>query len=111
MNHFYIMVVTIGLFFIGALMLLELGDNVWLNAKAPVLAARLRGAVRSRTIWLNAIGAALIEQLPAAMPDILMQFPALEPLLPQNVYQPLMAGMIVINILLRFNVRVPLEAK
>jgi len=111
MNHIVLMAFTVVAFSIIALVVMVVSGSDWLNAVNPVLAARLRGAVRSKTIWLNALGAALIEQLPSAMPDILAQVPALQPLIPDNVYQPLMAGMIVINILMRFHVRVPLEAK
>jgi len=71
------------------------------------LKAKLNGAKRSLTIWVNGLAGALIIGLPEAQ----IAFPQLRDYVPHNMYHYAMGALIVANILIRFRTKTGLENK
>lgn len=69
--------------------------------------AKLKGCLRSLTIWFNGVMGTVIIALPFAQDN----FPALETYLSHELYRYLMGAIVAINLLLRFKTKLPLEAK
>lgn len=68
---------------------------------------KIRGALRSWTIWANAVFAALLAGLPMLQDSL----PALAPFIDPGIYKVLMGVVIAANILLRFRTSVSLAEK
>lgn len=68
---------------------------------------KLKGAIKSLTIWFNSIIASTLVGLPLAQDT----FPQLQPYIPANAYKYGMAALIIGNILLRFRTSKPLGGK
>lgn len=68
---------------------------------------KLKGTVKSLTVWFNSIGAAVLIGLPLAQESL----PQLAQYIGPDLYKKLMAAVIVGNILLRFRTSKPLEQK
>lgn len=111
MNHLTLLLSTLVIVVSAAMIIGLVSRGTHVTAAAPRFMAKLRGAARSKTIWLNGIGFMIVQQLPDAMPDLMNQFPTLQPYLPANIFQTLTVCMVVLNMMLRFHTRMPLEAK
>lgn len=68
---------------------------------------KLRGALRSLTIWVTSLFAALTPALDYAQ----TQIPQLAAILPANLYQWSFGSLVVASILLRFHTKTALEYK
>jgi hypothetical protein len=68
---------------------------------------KLKGALRSLTVWFNGVAMAALAGLPM-LQDML---PQLQPYVPPGIYQHGMLVVIVGNILLRFRTSTPLDQK
>jgi hypothetical protein len=71
------------------------------------LKAKIKGCIRSWTIWFNGV----LGTFYAAMPFAKDSFPDLQPYLPSGVYMHILGAIVLVNILLRFKTTHPLEAK
>lgn len=69
--------------------------------------AKLNGAKRSLTIYVNSVFAVIVIILPEAQ----MSFPAMQEYLPHDVYRWIMAVTIAANIALRFKTVTDLKDK
>ncbi len=69
--------------------------------------AHLKGALRSFTIWFNALMAIAVTALPVAQDS----FPQLQDYLPTNLYHWAMGALIVGNLLLRVKTNCSLAEK
>lgn len=69
--------------------------------------AKLRGAVKSLTIWLNGIGLAVV----AGWNEITESVPQLQQYVDAQTYKYLALSLVVGNIIVRFRTRSPLEHK
>lgn len=79
---------------------------------------KLKGAWRSKTVWVNSIFLTLLpfaDQLVVAIAPVLQDLsaslPELQPYLPDNIYKFVGICMVCVNIFLRFKTRLPLDAK
>jgi hypothetical protein len=68
---------------------------------------KIKGSVKSWTIWVNGIASAVV----AGLPMLQENFPQLQPYIPANFYKYAMLVIIAINIVLRFKTNKPLEQK
>lgn len=68
---------------------------------------KLRGSLRSATVWINS---GLLAMLPF-YEDIKGSMTELQPYLPDNIYKWMGVAVVVLNIVMRFRTRVPLEHK
>lgn len=71
------------------------------------LLKKARNAWKSWTIWVNGASIAVV----ASLPDLIDQFPQLQPYVPENFYKAAMLALTVTNIALRFKTNSGLEAK
>lgn len=71
----------------------------------------LRGALRSLTVWFNAVAAGLLALLPDLLPALADAAPSLQPYLGPDVYRWLMVLIVVGNILLRARTSTSLAEK
>lgn len=78
-----------------------------ISHKLRKLRAKLRGMLKSWTIWINGLLAAA----PAALDYASMQLPLLNAYLPPNLYSWAFGAVIAANIALRFKTTKPLEEK
>lgn len=78
-----------------------------MNRYFETFKAKLRGTVRSFTIWANGIAGSIYLGLPMLQDSL----PQLQAYIPANFFQFLMGGVIVVNILLRFKTNTGLEHK
>lgn len=72
---------------------------------------KLQGAYRSVTVQVNALFLVLIASLPEILLYLQENAPLVKEYLGPNVYQHVMFGMGIVNIILRFRTKLPLEAK
>lgn len=79
--------------------------------KIETLRARVRGAVRSKTVWFNALALALVNQLPQLIDYAAQNLPLLQPYLPANHYTTIVGAITITNLILRYKTTHPLEAK
>jgi len=71
------------------------------------LKSRIKGALRSVTIWFNAlVGAAII-----LLPDAATSLSGLQPYIPHNIFQWTMGIVVAANIILRFHTKLDLKDK
>jgi hypothetical protein len=82
-----------------------------LREKFDLFKAQLRGAIRSKTVLINAALLALLDQLPNILNYAAEQLPVLQPYLGAELFRNAMLTVLVLNILLRFRTKIPLEAK
>lgn len=68
---------------------------------------KLRGAVRSVTVWFNGVVATIVLALPILQDSI----PSLQAYLPPHLFKYLMLAVLIANIWLRFRTRDALEHK
>ncbi len=83
----------------------------YLRSKLDLLVAKLIGAVRSKTIWLNALFLAFLDQLPNILGNLAQSLPALQPYLGDALYHNVTLFLILGNLYLRFKTKTPLETK
>ena len=69
--------------------------------------AKLKGAIKSLTIWFNSIAGTAAVALPYAKE----QLPALQSYVPHDFFQYAMAAVIIGNIVIRFKTNSSLEQK
>jgi hypothetical protein len=69
--------------------------------------AKLQGAWKSFTVWVNGVAAVVL----ALLPFLQQQLPALQPYLGADIYRNAMLALVVINIALRFKTDRGLESK
>lgn len=69
--------------------------------------AKIRGALRSVTVWFNVM---LLTLLPFHQ-DILDAIPQIQPYLPDNLYKTVGLAAVMINLALRFKTTADLAAK
>ena len=81
------------------------------RAKFALFLTKLRGAVRSKTIWFNALVVLALHNLPQIAAVLADQLPAMQPYLGPHLYQDAMLFVLVVNLYLRFKTSMPLEAK
>lgn len=70
-------------------------------------ADKLVGSVRSLTVWFNTL---LLMALPFSA-DLIAQLPMLQQFLPETIYKSVGAIVVVVNLMLRFRTKAPLELK
>jgi hypothetical protein len=68
---------------------------------------KIKGAVKSWTIWFNGVASAIV----AGLPMLQDSFPQLQPYIPANFYKWAMFVIIAVNLVLRFKTNKPLEQK
>jgi len=79
--------------------------------RIETLRLKLQGAMRSRTVWFNAITLAFIDQLPQLIDYAAQNLPLLQPYLPANHYTTIIGAITIANMILRYKTTHPLEAK
>lgn len=72
---------------------------------------KLRGSVRSKTIWFNGIALAALHLAPQWIGYLADQMPGLQPMMTNPLFTTTMQVVLVVNLLLRFKTSAPLEAK
>lgn len=72
-----------------------------------IIIDKIKGALKSWTVWFNSIAGAVLMGLPMLQDSL----PALQPYVNGNHYKHVMAGVIVVNIVLRFKTSKALEQK
>lgn len=82
-----------------------------LKTKWTLFLAKLAGAIRSKTIWLNAVLLALLDQLPNLLGQVGAALPELQPYLGPTLYRNVALFLIFGNLYLRFRTKTPLEQK
>lgn len=100
-EHLIILIVLIGLLVLIALCIYDKDE----------LLAKVRTAVRSKAMWVNALFATTMQEGPDALHYFAEQFPALQDYLPQNAFQFGMVMLLVANMLIHFHRAKPPEAK
>lgn len=73
--------------------------------------AQLRGALRSKTIWFNALVLAFVGQLPELVDYMAQNMPGLQPYLPASHANTIIGAITIANVILRFRTTHPLERK
>lgn len=73
--------------------------------------AKLAGAVRSKTVWFNAVLLAMLEYLPTLLNQLDAVLPQLQPYLGADTYKHVTLFMVLGNLYLRFHTKLPLEGK
>lgn len=71
------------------------------------LKAKLRGSIKSLTIWFNGVVAAAVPAL-AYLQD---QYETIRAAIPANMTTYAVLGLVTVNVLLRFKTKKPLEEK
>lgn len=82
-----------------------------LRAKAAVFANKLRGAIRSKTIVINTVLLAALHLAPQWVGYLANELPTLQPMISNPLFTNVMQGVLIMNLLLRFHTKTPLEAK
>jgi len=72
---------------------------------------KLRGAIKSKTVWFNTIALVFLQQLPDFISYLAQNMPTLQPFIPAEYYQLVIGAIAVANIILRFKTTHPLELK
>lgn len=80
-------------------------------SKLELLGAKLVGAVRSKTIWLNGLFLLFLDQLPNILGNLAQTLPTLQPYLGDALYRNVSLFLILGNLYLRFKTKTPLEVK
>jgi hypothetical protein len=73
--------------------------------------AKLRGAVRSKTVWFNGLALVFLQQLPNIVDYLAQNAPVLQPFIPANHYQFIVGAIAIANLILRYKTTHALEAK
>lgn len=85
------------------------------SGSLPPIVARqrdkLRGSVRSKTVWFNGVLLAALHLAPQWVGYLADQLPGLQPMISNPLFANVLQGVLVVNLLLRFHTHVPLEAK
>ena len=79
----------------------------WLIDTWRLFLAKLANAHKSLTIWFNGLTGSLVIMLPYLQDNI----PQLAPFLSENTFRYVMGGIVLANIILRFNVTKCLSKK
>lgn len=79
--------------------------------KIDLLLEKIAGAVKSKTIWLNAIFLLLLDQLPNLLGQLAVVLPQVQPYIGAELYRNASLFLIVGNVVLRFRTKTPLEQK
>ena len=79
--------------------------------RIEILRARLRGALLSKTMWFNAVALVFVDQLPQLIDYTASNLPTLQPYIPANHYNMVIGVITVVNLILRYKTKHPLEAK
>lgn len=82
-----------------------------IRSKFDLLVAKLIGAVRSKTIWLNGLFLVFLDQLPNILGNLATSLPELQPYLGPVLYRNVSLFLIIGNLYLRFRTKTPLEVK
>lgn len=82
-----------------------------LKTKYALFLEKLRGAIRSKTIWLNAMFLVLLDQLPTLLGNLAVTLPEIQPYLGTELYRNASLILVLGNLYLRFRTHTPLEHK
>jgi hypothetical protein len=82
-----------------------------LATKFNLLLEKAAGAVKSKTIWLNAIFLLLLDQLPNLLGQLSVVLPQVQPYIGTELYRNASLFLILGNVFLRFRTKTPLEQK
>lgn len=82
-----------------------------LHDKIVLMGGKLAGAIRSKTIWLNALFLVFLDKLPSILGNVAVSLPELQPYLGTVLYHNVALLLIIGNMYLRFRTKTPLESK